>query len=230
MCRRNNNDNQIAFEDAQMPACSPSLPRRAPLRLIGTLALLAAASPALAASSADPLWPCIQPKVPSLAVAQMWEGPPIEKLNWRADPQISELVPIIAARRTPLDEADTMIDAFAADAGANKKERLTLLFAGVFDEINALRSRILTGIERYSQHQIDLAKRIREESLQLAKAKKGAASDDDKAKTVELEKEVLWDTRIYDARNQAVTAVCESPVILEQRIFALSRSIQNVMD
>ncbi|QIB36336.1 hypothetical protein G3A50_17650 [Ancylobacter pratisalsi] len=160
----------------------------------------------------------------------MWAGPPIENLNWRSDPQISELVPIIAARRTPMDEADTLIDAFAADAGANKKTRLTLLFAGVFDEINTLRSRILSGIERYSQHQIDLAKRIKEESLSLAKAKKAATSDDDKAKTAELEKKVLWDTRIYDARNQAVTAVCESPVILEQRIFALSRSIQNVME
>ncbi|MFK8252159.1 hypothetical protein [Ancylobacter terrae] len=40
----------------------------------------------------------------------------------------------------------------------------------------------------------------------------------------------MWDTRIYDTRTQAVTAVCESPVILEQRAFALARAIQNAME
>ncbi len=100
----------------------------------------------------------------------------------------------------------------------------------MFEEINGLRSRILTGIERYSQHQIDLSKRIKDESLKVAQAKKAAASDDEKAKAAELEQQLLWDTRIYDPRSQAVSAVCESPVILEQRAFAIARAIQNVME
>ncbi|MCS0504244.1 hypothetical protein [Ancylobacter mangrovi] len=237
----------------------------------GALGLAFAAAPAHAAGGADPLWPCIQPKVPTLAAGQMWAGPTIEGINWHDDPKVAELVPILAARRTPMDEADSLINAFAADAGsgADKNKRLTMLFAGVFDEINTQRSRILAGIERYSKHQVDLSKRIKEESLELSRAKKAekkaaagktdASAPDAKAatapdgaapsgaaaggsstasqggngqagSTAELEKEVLWDTRIYDARHQAVSAVCESPVILEQRVFALARAIQNVMD
>ncbi|MBS9478040.1 hypothetical protein KIP89_13070 [Ancylobacter sp. VKM B-3255] len=160
----------------------------------------------------------------------MWAGPPVEGLNWRDDQAVSDLVPVLAARRTPLEQADTLIADFAKTAGPDKNQRLTLLFAGVFDQINTLRARILSGIERYAKHQIDLSQRIKDESLQLAKAKKAAASDEEKAKAGELEKQVLWDTRIYDTRAQAVTAVCESPVILEQRAFALARAIQNAMD
>ncbi|MFD2031237.1 hypothetical protein ACFSKM_14865 [Ancylobacter dichloromethanicus] len=92
---------------------------------------------------------------------------------------------------------------------------------------------IMSGIERYAQHQIALSNRIKDESLAVAKAKKAAATDDDKAKVAELEKQLLWDTRIYDARQQSMTAVCESPVLLEQRVFALARAIQEkdaVMD
>lgn len=197
---------------------------------LAPLLFLALAGPAAAASPAGSLWPCIQPKVASLASGQMWAGPPIEDARWRDDAQVSDLVPVLVARRTSLDDATAQIEAFAKQAGTDKKARLTLLFAGVFEEINALRSRILTGIERYSQHQIDLAARIKDESLKFAKAKKAATTDEDKAKAAEIEKELLWDTRIYDARAQTVTAVCESPVILEQRAFAIARAIQNVME
>ncbi|WGD30667.1 hypothetical protein AncyloWKF20_02155 [Ancylobacter sp. WKF20] len=216
-----------------MPITTPRFARTRPLaRCLAVAAALMGglcAAPALAASPTG-LWPCIQPRVASLAAAQMWAGPPVDGLDWRADAKVSELVPVLAARRTPLEQADTLIEDFAKTAGPDKNLRLTLLFAGVFDQINGLRSRILTGIERYAKHQIDLSQRIKEESLALAKAKKAAVTDDDKAKTVELEKQVLWDTRIYDTRAQAVTAVCESPVILEQRAFSLARSIQNAMD
>jgi hypothetical protein len=198
-------------------------------RVLVPLLLLALAGPASAASP-DTLWPCIQPKVAELAAGQMWAGPPLVDAKWRDDQDVAELVPVIAARRTPIEDATTRIEQFAKDAGADKKARLTLLFAGVFEEINGLRSRILNGIERYSQHQIDLSKRIKDESLKVAQAKKASASDDDKAKAAELEQQLLWDTRIYDSRSQAMSAVCESPVILEQRAFAIARAIQNVME
>ena len=219
---------------------SKSLPTSTPLASRGlraglaAAALLLAAQPfataAQAAAPAGALWPCIQPRVESLAAGQMWDGPPIEGLAWRDDSGVAELVPVLAARRTPIEDATTRIEEFAKQAGADKDARLTLLFAGVFDQINGLRSRILTGIERYAKHQIDLSGRIKDESLHLAKLKKAAATDEDRVKAADAEKQLLWDTRIYDTRTQAVTAVCESPVILEQRAFALARAIRGQMD
>ncbi len=200
------------------------------LLALALLAPLLAAPAAQAAAPTGSLWPCIQPRVDNLAAAQMWDGPPVEGLAWRDDARVAELVPVLAARRTPIEDADKLVETFAREAGPDKNQRLTLLFAGVFDQINSLRSRILAGIERYAQHQIDLSTRIKDESLKLAQAKKGAATDAEKAKAAELEKAILWDTRIYDTRSQSVTAVCESPVILEQRAFALARTIRGAMD
>ncbi|MCK0208696.1 hypothetical protein MWN33_11725 [Starkeya koreensis] len=211
-----------------MPATRNSTPFR-PLRLAVPLLLLSCA-PGLAAAPTGGLWPCVQRKVPVLAAGQMWSGPSIENVNWQQDSDVAALVPVLVAQRTPIDDATEQVESFAQKAGAERKDRLTLLFAGVFDQINARRSRIMNGIERYSQHQIELSQRIKSESLELAKAKKAAQSDEDKAKAAELEQRLLWDTRIYDARNQAVTAVCESPVLLEQRAFSLARAIQNVME
>jgi len=210
------------------PATSPATSFRS-LRIAVPLLLLSCA-PALAAAPAGGLWPCIQRKVPVLAAGQMWSGPTIENLNWQDDRDVAALVPVLVAQRTPIEDATQQVEAFAQKAGTERKPRLTLLFAGVFDQINARRSRIMNGIERYSQHQIELSKRIKEESLALAKAKKAAQNDEDKTKATEMEQQLLWDTRIYDARNQAVTAVCESPVLLEQRAFSLARAIQNVME
>jgi hypothetical protein len=40
-----------------------------------------------------------------------------------------------------------------------------------------------------------------------------------------LEEELDWSTRIFKDRQQSLTYVCETPVILEQRAFSLGRSI-----
>lgn len=204
--------------------------RFSPLAQCAMMAVFVLATAPAFAATPQGLWPCIQPKVVSLGAGQMWAGPSLEGLDWHADQDVAELVPVLAARRTTIEDATAKIEDFAKEAGAEKNKKLTLLFAGVFDQINAQRTRIMAGIERYSQHQIDLSKRIKDESLQLAKAKKAATTPDEKAQAVELEKQLLWDTRIYDTRSQAVTAVCESPVLLDQRAFAIAREIQNVME
>ena len=48
--------------------------------------------------------------------------------------------------------------------------------------------------------------------------------------SAELEERLHWDTRIYDERQAALAYVCESPVLLEQRAFALAREIRSRLD
>jgi hypothetical protein len=62
-----------------------------------------AAGPAPAQPVEDPDWPCVQRKVPSLSLGQMWGGP-IPQGNWRDDPRMEALAGEIAARRSPLEE------------------------------------------------------------------------------------------------------------------------------
>lgn len=188
-----------------------------------------------AADFSDPSWPCIQRKVLHLAPGLMWTGPVIDDSlpDWRADAEIDRLAPVLAARRTSMEEAEKMVADFAGRAGTGeaKNKRLTLLFAAVFALIDRERAEIIGGIGRYSQKQIGLEGRIdaiRDEIATL-EAKENRSFDEEDA-LEELQDKLIWDTRIFKERQQSLTYVCETPVILEQRAFALARAIAGHLD
>ena len=52
----------------------------------------------------------------------------------------------------------------------------------------------------------------------------------DQTKVDELISRVEWDTRIFDERNKTIGYVCEVPVLIEQRLFALARAIQQSLE
>lgn len=178
------------------------------------------------ALSAEEDWPCIQRRVVELSAAQMWAGPPVEPLagRWRDDPDVAPLARTLASRRTSLNEASAAIERFAKAAGPGKDAKLTLLFAGAFELINAERRRLINGIERYARKQKSLADQVTESSRILRQDNKPAAE------RTALEQKLQWDTRVYDDRNQALTYVCESPVLLEQRAFALAQEISRYLE
>ena len=43
---------------------------------------------------------------------------------------------------------------------------------------------------------------------------------------VALQQQVDWDARVFDDRQRLLHVVCEQPRVLEQRVFAFSRAIQ----
>lgn len=194
------------------------------------LAVLSGGPPdsAFAASSTDPDWPCVQGKVPHVSPGMMWAGPPIdeEDQSWEESEKLSALVRKLSQRRTSMDEARSAIAQFAENTD-DKTRQLTLLFTGLLQTINAERDAIMRGIERYARQQRVRADNIRElrEELKALNAK-DELSDDEKTRRDELEERLNWDTRIYDERRESLTYVCESPVILEQRLFSLARIIQ----
>ncbi|MER2510585.1 hypothetical protein [Amaricoccus sp.] len=181
---------------------------------------------ASAASFDDPDWPCIQRKVPTLSVGQMWPGPPPEG-DWLADPELARLVDVVAARRTSLDEVKTLADAYAAKLPAEERPaRMALLFAGVLDRIDVERAQIITGIGRYAHKQADVSTRVKAREAEIATLE--AAPEPDLDKVEEMRDTLNWDIRVYRERAQALTYVCETPVLLEQRAFAIARILAAV--
>jgi len=193
------------------------------------LAILALAGLGLPAEAArQEGWPCIQRKVPKLTPGAYWNGPSIEGLSWRDDREVANLVAGIVSRRTPEKDAEQMIADFAKKHEAEKEQKLTLLFAGVFHEINALRSDIISGIERFMKNQEARADQLTKARAELeALAEKPDKTEADMAKLNELQTAVQWLIRIYDDRESTLTYICETPVLLEQRLFALARAIQS---
>lgn len=186
-----------------------------------------AAQPGAQRAAHDPDWPCQQVKVPELSYGQMWGGPPLEAAlkSWDEDKDVTAIVDDLVARRTKMDEAKVLIERFAKAAGDKRDEKLALLFAGVFSEINGQRSQIMHGIERYSKKQRTLSEKIKAESLKIAEEQKDMAAQNT-PEALQQQQALDWDTRIYDERAQQLTYVCESPVLLEQRAFDLGREIQ----
>lgn len=195
--------------------------------VLALLSLLAVPGTSLAAGSEDPDWPCVQRRVPEVSAGMVWAGPPLEELqqDWRQVPEVSQLAGKIAARRTELEAAKAAVADFAAGLGADRSEKLTLLFAGTLTIVNRDRASILSGIERFTRKQRALADRISETAAKLKALPADAA-----AQREELEQQRLWDTRIYEDREKSLTYICEQPVLLEQRIFALSREIMGHLE
>jgi hypothetical protein len=204
------------------------------MRLLATVCLLVAvAGPVdrgLAADPRYPDWPCAQAKVPEISLAAVWNGPALDDAasRWKDDAKVSALVPRLAARRTPLEEAEKMIAEFLSEAPAQKSERGKLLFAGLFDTLNAQRSSVMTGLERITRKQREAADKIRADTLALQALRD--ASPPDQAKIDEFGNQLVWETRIFEDRRRVVKFVCEVPTMIDQRLFALGRAIQQELD
>jgi hypothetical protein len=199
------------------------------LRIVMAITL-ASPGPALAADPRYPDWPCNQIKVPEMSVAAVWAGPPIDDVDsiWEQDPGVRNLVAQLAARRTPLEDAEKIISDAIIGAPAERQRKAKLIFAGLFKALNHERSEVMSGIERFSRKQKEFADQVRATILQLRELQNTPGHD--QTKVDELISRVEWDTRIFDERSKTIGYVCEVPVLIEQRLFALARAIQQSLE
>ena len=129
-----------------------------------------------------------------------------------------------------LDAAAQEIAEFAADQEAQQKERmLTLLFAGVLEVLNRDRSRMLSGIMRYSRGQGLRADRLAQELDKMARLEEGA-SEASKQRLDVLRKQMMLKQRIFDEREAFIQHLCSRPVVVEQRLGFLARSIASHLE
>jgi hypothetical protein len=193
---------------------------------------LAVAATIRFAHAADPRypdWPCAQAKVLEISLAAVWAGPPLDEVSgkWREDATVGSLVAKLAARRTTLEEAQKAIAEYL-NAAADKTGSGKLLFAGLFDTLNAQRSQVLNGLERVTRKQREAADKIRADTIAL-QALQGATPPD-QTKIDELGNQLVWQTRIFEDRRNVIKFVCEVPTAIDQRLFALGRTIQQEIE
>lgn len=193
------------------------------------LAFSLATAPSFAADPRYPDWPCAQAKVPDISLAAVWAGPPLDDVadTWKTDNKIAELVSKLAARRTPLDEAQKDITDFLGGA-KDKTARGKLLFAGLFDTLNAQRSQVMNGLERVMRKQREAVDKIKADTIALQDLQDKPSPD--QPKVDDLGNQLTWETRIFEDRRRVIKFVCEVPTAIDQRLFALGRAIQQEME
>jgi hypothetical protein len=184
------------------------------------------AQPAAATSNAE--WPCEQPLRPEMSIGAMWQGPELSPDDdWRKVPAVVTLVNQVAPRSVPQEDAVANIQRFAAGyQGAERTKALTELFVGLFETLSTERNDIVHGIKRFYRRQDALAHRIEEGWKALGEIDPNATDPQTVEKRITMQQQVDWDSRIFDDRQRLLPVVCEQPRVLEQRVFGLSRAIQ----
>jgi hypothetical protein len=169
----------------------------------------------------------VQRLIPELTPAVIWPDAHIEELDadWWEDEELAEVVRYASARETAPDEALRRVNEFIESVGeGERKERLRLLFAGLFQEINRERSRTIAAVRRYAQGQVGQLERISGlvDELERRRAADGVEQD----ALGRLEQELLWQRRLFQDRQAALRALCDQPYLLEERLGRLVRAIQ----
>ena len=188
------------------------------------LCLIQAADTAGAADYSDPDWPCIQRKVENLSAGAMWPAP---VTRMPLAPAASDLVAVLSLRRVALEDAEVHIQTFVDKNPPVDGQLLGNIFLGVFENLAGTRQRLIEGITRYSRSQIALSARIDDGRVEMAKLEREKSPDFDRID--KLEEQIDWDERIYRDRSQALTYVCETPVLLEKRAYAIGQILLKQM-
>jgi hypothetical protein len=207
--------------------------RRQILIGVAIAALLAGVTSANVCMAADPRypdWPCAQAKVPEISLAAVWAGAPLDDIKdkWKDDAKVNALVSKLSARKLPLEEAQKAVTEYLTAAAADKATQGRLLFAGLFDTLNAQRASVMNGLERVMRKQREAADKIRADTLALQALQDAPAPD--QVKVEEFGNQLVWETRIFEDRRRVVKFVCEVPTAIDQRLFALGRTIQQEME
>src|SRR5579872_5567649 len=197
------------------------------------LALFAVVASTHICAAADPRypdWPCAQAKVPEISLAAVWAGPSLDDAGqkWKSDPKVSALVEKTAARKLPLEDAQKAITDFLATPGTDKVAAGKLIFAGLFEQLNAERASVMNGLERVTRRQRQAAEKVRSDTIALQALQD--ATPPDQAKVDELSNTLIWETRIFEDRRRVVKFVCEVPTTIDKRLFALGRTIQQEIE
>jgi hypothetical protein len=192
--------------------------------------LYAASSLAAPPGPRDPDWPCQQIKVPQLSLAAIWSGPPVDPhaADWRHDQEVVDLVHDIAQRREAIEQAQAKIEVFAQHTNGQKRQKLLELFAGLFSVLDAERSLVVAGLDRFGTRQKELASGIREDNEKLRQMQ--ADPGVDAGETNQLVQRVTWEAQIFQDRRRSLSYACEVPGKIEQRLFALAHTIQQQLE
>ena len=86
------------------------------------------------------------------------------------------------------------------------------------------RSTVIAGLDRFGARQKELAAAMRNdnEKLRAMQADPGSDAGD----VNQMTQRVTWEAQVFQDRRQALSYACDVPGKIEQRLFALARTIQ----
>ena len=174
----------------------------------------------------DADWPCQQRLVPHLAAAAYWNGSALEGLgDWRAEPEIADLVRRLAPRRVSTQEGLSEIAAFVRTISNDRPRRFALAFRGLLEETDRERAGLIEELKEIGRRQrelADLVARLATELNAIPPDARGEAA----AKRTDLQQRHDFTARNFEEIQRTIRYACETPVELDARLGAWARALQ----
>jgi hypothetical protein len=194
-------------------------------------------SPSLADEPKKDEWPCVYRKVPILSAATIWDGPEIkDTTSWHGDEKIRTLSQYLVSRRIKEEDAEAAIKKYAADLPADQRDaKLTMLFSAVLARTNDDRKVVMSGIERFHKRQMERAKEIEGEGLQLPAENEMGLTDESAGPAGQIselsskEEKYKWEIRTFQEKQANIPIACEIPQLIDQRAGDIARAIRAEM-
>jgi hypothetical protein len=180
------------------------------------------AAPAVAEEIRD--WPCDTPLTERFEPTQVWGGdlprPPPE--GWRQDGVVREVVEFAANPENPPGQGAKRITAFAGPLGAEREERLMMVFAGLLDQFNLLRGFVIEGVRDFV-----LRAKILREAIDRNEAAVAAlpteAREEQRQGYLEARS---WDARRMDDALEEAEFLCRRYGYLDKKLRELTAGIR----
>jgi hypothetical protein len=172
-------------------------------------------------------WPCDAPLAERFDPVQVWGSSLPSSLpeGWRQDPGVREVVEFAANPENPPGQGAKQIVRFAAALGAEREERLLLLFAGLLDRFNLLREFVIDGVRDY----VLRAKILRDAVAQNDAALAALAAE--RGAEVEARRRAYGQARSLDARSmddamEEAEFLCRRYGYLDRKLRELTAAIR----
>ena len=182
---------------------------------------LTAAAPSRPGSDTDPDWPCQQRLVPQLAAASYWSGALDAEGDWRADPEVAELVRRLTPRQVTTEQGLAAITDFTKTAFGDRRHRLALVFRGLLEETDRERAELITRLRQMGRRQRELADLVARLGEDLKSAPPDAADQ-----RLDLQQRHDFTARNFEEIQRTIRYACETPVALDARLGAWARALQ----
>ncbi|MNL71404.1 hypothetical protein D3C87_1965490 [compost metagenome] len=94
--------------------------------------------------------------------------------------------------------------------------------------MNQERSQVISGIARYARGQRDMAEFLRQETSAVDALR--SKPDVDPNELARRSDRLVFQTRVFQERAQSLSFVCEVPTLVEQRLYALAKTIERMLE
>jgi hypothetical protein len=170
-------------------------------------------------------WPCDAPFAERFDPVEVWGGALRRPLanGWREDAEVRDVVEFAANPENPPRQGGKRIAKFAAPlGGAEREQRLMLVFAGLLDQFNLLRGFVIEGVRDF----IVRAKILREAVDRNEAAAAALPTQGREQQRRDHLEARAWDARQMDDALEEAEFLCHRYGYLDKKLRELTAGIR----